>query len=279
MYYLYKKSKSATLPKFAYTFGKFEDFYEVANLLEVPFFDAYYIRVKSDSYKDILQFIESNESYPTLVVYIEVSETLLDYIRLQKPDVSLLDTKSNYEVFKDLVSKYNILFARNCLKTMYFAIGHEYSEMTEALELLLKTFPDKVQITEKEISELFIVDKLIYPRSVTIMYLRLDRGRKGNLRKCVEYFGNDLVMFAMRKNVKSFLDEKIKYYKTGKGSGLIKTIPTNNLVRLYNALYLSRRGFKDIQVLLSLYEKGVTVNDYLQNRTVSYSDAEYNAPR
>ena len=275
MYYLYKKSKSATLPKFSYTFGKFSDFYEIAKLLEVPFFDAYYIRVKSDSYKDILQFIDTHENYPTIVVYIEVSETLLDYIRLQRPGVSLLDSKSNYEVFCELVSKYNVLFARNCIRTMYFAIGHDYADMNEALELLTKTFPDVSPITEKEISELFIVDKLIYPRSVTIMYLRLDRGRKGNLKKCIDYFGNDLVLFTIRKNVIAFLDEKIKYLKTGKGSGLIKTIPTNNLVRLYNALCLNRCGFKDITLILSLYEKGVTVNDYLQKRTVSDSDAEY----
>lgn len=279
MYYLYKKSKGATLPKFAYTFGKFSDFYEIAKLLEVPFFDAYYIRVKSDSYKDILQFMEVHENYPTIIVYIEVSESLLDYIRLQKPGASLLDSKSNYEVFCELVSKYGVLFAKGCIRTMYFAIGHDYAEMNEALELLTKTFPDTSPITEKEISELFIVDKLIYPRSVAILYLRMDRGRKGGLKRCIEYFGNDLVLFAMRKNVQSFLKDKIKYLKTGKGSGLIKTIPTNNLVRLYDALVLNRRGFKDITLILSLYEKGVTVNDFVQNRTVSFADAEYNAPR
>lgn len=278
MYYLYKRSKSATLPKFSYTFGKFSDFYDVAGLLEVPLFDTYYIRVKSDSYNDILQFIQMSENYPTLVVYIEVSETLLDYICLQKPGVSLLESKSNYEIFCDLVSKYNVLFAKGCIKTMYFSIGHDYADMNEALELLTKTYPNVSPITEKEISELFIVDKLIYPRSVTILYLRMDRGRKGNLRKCIDYFGNDLVLYAMRKNVITFLKEKIKYLKTGKGSGLIKTIPTNNLIRLYNALCLNRKGFKDITLILSLYEKGVTVNDFIQNRTVSYSDAEYYAP-
>lgn len=277
MYYLYKKTKGATLPNFTYTFGKFEDFYEVAKILEVPFVDSYYIRVKSDSYKDIMQFINTNENYKHLVVYIEVSESLLNYIRLQKPGVCLLESKSNYDIFKELVSKYNILFAKNCVRLMYFAIEHNYSDMCEALELLKATYPDKAPITEKEISSLFIVDNLIYPRSVCIMWLRLDRGRKGNLKKCIDYFGNDLVLFSMRKNVKSFLDEKVKYLKTGNGSGLIKTIPTNNIIRLYRALWLERRGFMDITEILSLYEKGVTVNDYLQERSVSFANAEYNA--
>lgn len=277
MYYLYKKSKGASLPNFTYTFGKFEDFYEVAKVLEVPFVDSYYIRVKSDSYKDIMHFIDTNKMYKHLVVYIEVSETLLNYIQLQKPGVCLLESQSNYDIFKELVSKYNILFAKGCIQLMYFAIEHSYSEMREALELLKATFPDKSPITEKEISSLFIVDNLIYPRSVCIMWLRLDRGRKGNLKKCIDYFGNDLVLFSMRKNVKAFLDEKTKYLKTGKGSGLIKTIPANNIVRLYRALYLERRGFMDITEILSLYEKGVTVNDYLQERSVPFTDAEYNS--
>lgn len=275
MYYLYKKSKSATLPMFTYTFGKFEDFYEVARILEVPFVEAYYIRVKSDSYKDIIHFIDTNMMYKHLVVYIEVSESLLNYIQLQKPGVCLLESQSNYEIFKELVSKYNILFAKGCVRLMYFAIEHGYADMCESLELIKANYPDVSPITEKEIASLFIVENLVYPRSVCIMWLRLDRGRKGNLKKCIDYFGNDLVLFAMRKNVKAFLEEKTKYLKTGKGSGLIKTIPTNNIVRLYRALCLERNGFMDITEILSLYEKGVTVNDYLQKRTVSFADAEY----
>lgn len=279
MYYLYKKSKSTELPEFQYIFKKFEDFYEIAKLLEVPLIGAYYIKIKTDSYKDIMNFIDCAESYSTLVIYIEVSESLLNYITLQKPTVQLLESKSNYEVFKELVSKYGILFKKNCLRTMYFAIGHSYAEMDEALELLQRTFPDVSPITENEISRLFVVDNTIYPRSVCIMFIRLDRGRYSNLNKCIEYFGNDMVLYSMRKTARKFLEEKINYLKTGRGSKLIALLPYLNIVRLCNALDYNRGRFMDIRTILTLYEEGVYVNDTLQKRTLSLTDEEYYALR
>lgn len=279
MYYLYKKSKSTELPEFQYIFKKFEDFYEIAKLLEVSLIGAYYIKIKTDSYKDIMNFIDCAETYSTLVIYIEVSESLLNYITLQKPTVQLLESKSNYEVFKELVSKYGILFKKNCLRTMYFAIGHSYAEMDEALELLQRTFPDVSPITENEISRLFVVDNTIYPRSVCIMFIRLDRGRYSNLNKCIEYFGNDMVLYSMRKTARKFLEEKINYLKTGRGSKLIALLPYLNIVRLCNALDYSRGRFMDIRTILTLYEEGVYVNDTLQERTLSLTDEEYYALR
>lgn len=279
MYYLYKKSKSTELPEFQYIFKKFEDFYEIAKLLEVPLIGAYYIKIKTDSYKDIINFIDCAESYSTLVIYIEVSESLLNYITLQKPTVQLLESKSNYEVFKELVSKYGILFKKNCLRTMYFAIGHSYAEMDEALELLQRTFPDVSPITENEISRLFVVDNTIYPRNVCIMFIRLDRGRYSNLNKCIEYFGNDMVLYSMRKTARKFLEEKINYLKTGRGSKLIALLPYLNIVRLCNALDYNRGRFMDIRTILTLYEEGVYINDTLQKRTLSLTDEEYYALR
>ena len=151
--------------------------------------------------------------YSTLVVYIETSESLLEYITLQKPQVSILNSKSNFEVFKELIEKYRILFDKNCIQTMYSAIGHSYSDMDEALELLQKTFPNK-KITVNELNKLFVIDDTVYPRNVCISYIRMDRWRKSKLNKCLDYFGNDLVLYSMRKTVRKFLDEKIKYLKT-----------------------------------------------------------------
>lgn len=279
MYYLYKKSKGNALPAFRYNFKKFEDFYEIAKLLEVPVVGNYYIRIKSDSFKDIMNFINVSESYALLIVYIEVSESLLNYITLQKPNVSLLESKSNFEVFKELISKYGILFKENCIKTMYFAIGHSYEEMDEALELLKHTFPDTSPITENEISQLFVVDNLVYPRNVLISYLRMMPGRKSQLEKCIEYFGNNLVYYSMRKTVRKLLDDKIKYLKTGQGSGLMKLISYDNIIRMINVLDYSRNNFTDIRTLLYLYERGETVNDTLQKRTYSFTDEEYYALR
>lgn len=279
MYYLYKKTKSTELPKFDYSFTKFEEFYEIAHLIEVPLIGSYCIRIKSDSYQDIMQFIEVEGRYSVLVIYIEVGESLLNYISLHKPTVSLLESKSNYEVYKGLVSKYGILFAKNAMRTMYFAIGHSYAEMDEALELVQRTFACVSPITEKEISKLFVIDDVIYPRNVLIMFLRLDRGRYGQLDKCINYFGNDLVLYSMRKSARAFLKDKIKYLKTGQGNGLIKILSYKNIIRMCIALDYRRDKFMDIRTILNQYEKGEYVNDTLQKRTLSLTDEEYYALR
>ena len=279
MYYLYKKTKSSQLPKFNYDFKKFEDFYAIAHLLEMPVVGTHYVRIQSDSYKDIINFLKVSDSYQTIVIYIEVNEVLLNYILLQKPGLSLLESKSNFEVFKELVSKYNILFKPNSIKTMYFSIGHSYAEMDEALQLVKQQFPDIQEIGDNEISQLFVVDNLIYPRNVLIAYLRMTRGRKTQLEKCINYFGNDMVLYAMRKNIRKLLDEKIKYLKTGQGSGLMKLLPISNLVQMANVLDFTRGKFMDIRTLMALYEVGGNINDTLQKRTYSFTDEEYYALR
>lgn len=275
MYYLYKRSKSTELPKFDYSFNKFDDFYAVTKLLEVPLIGTYHIRVKSDVYKDIVNFMNVSGQYSTMFIYIEVGEALLDYVILHKPDVSLLESKSNFELFKELVTKYNILFDKNCVKTMYYAIGHSYAEMDEALQLLSTTFKDVKVITLNEISKLFVVDNIVYPRSVCIMFLMQYRGRYGNLNKCMTTFGNDMVLYSIRKSARNFLDEKTKYLKTGYGSKLIQMMPYMNIIKLLNCIDYSRGKFMDVRSILSMYEKGVTVNDTLQKRTLSLADEEY----
>ena len=279
MYYLYKKSKSVLLPEFKYIFNKFEDFYSIADLLEVPLVGNYYINIKSDSYKDIINFLNVSESYETLIIYIEVSSSLLDYICLQRPNVCLIESKTNYEIFKELVSKYNVLFKQYAMRTMYFAIEHDYASMDEALQLLVHTFPDVREIGENEISQLFVIDKLVFPRNVLIADVRMMPGRKTQREKCINHFGNDMVMWSMRKAIRSLLDDKIKYLKTGQGSGLMKYLPMDNLIRMANVLDYNRCNFMDIRTLLRLYEEGETINDYLQKRTVSLTDEEYYALR
>lgn len=278
MYYLYKKSKSIALPRFSYTFAKFEDFYLKAKVLTASLVDSYCIRIKSDSYKDVLSFINASGNYDWLNIYIETTQSVIDFVTLSKPGVSLLSSKSNWEVFESLISRYGILFDRGCIRILYMAIDHEYESMVEALELIKQEYPNQI-IKEKEIESLFVVDKLVYPRSVCIAYLRLDRWRKSRALKCIDYFGNDLVLYAIRKNVVSFLKEKTTYLRTGTGSNLIKTIPVNNIVRLYNCMHAGRAGYMNILTILEQYEKGETINDTLQERALSYSDEECDVAR
>lgn len=274
MYYLYKKSKDNALPEFKYVFKKVEDFYNVVEVLTIPIVGNYFIQIKTEKYDEVVRIINDSENFKHLIIYIELSETLLDYVRLYIPNVNILDSKSNFEVFKELIQKYEILFDKDCISILYSAVNHTYADMDEALELVKRSY-GKNLVTKEMISKLFIVDDLVYPRRVCIAYLFMYRGRNGLLKKCIEQFGNDLTMYAIRKTSRLLIKEKIKYLKTGKGNNLIKKINTLNLVKLCNAIDYSRNGFKDITTILNLYEKGMNVNDIIQERANTFTDEEY----
>lgn len=276
MYYLYKKSKGVVLPRFDYTFAKFQDFYDVAKVLTASLVGSYNIRIKSVIFKDIIEFINADNAYSWLNIYIEASQDILDKIAMFKPNANFLSTKTNWDTFIELIQRYGVLFDHGCIPVLYKAIPHDYDSMAEALALLIQEYGNK-NITRNDIASLFVVDDLIYPRTVCIEYLRMDRWRSTHLQKCLSYFGNDLVLYAIRKNTDAYMKEKVSYLETGSGSSLIKTIPINNIIRLQHALYVGRQRFMDITTILSLYEKGETVYDTVQNRTLSIADEEHYA--
>lgn len=275
MYYLYKKSKKVQLPEFQYRFKGFDEFYELTKYIHVSIYGAYYVNIVSDDYDAIVQFINQSESYKSIFIYIEIDEALLNYLVLAKPGVSLLGGQSNYEMFKDLIGKHNVLFDKNVIDKVYYAIGHSYEEMEEALLLIKDTYPDSKVITLDQVSRLFVIETLIYPRSVLIMYLRLDRGRERDLDKCIENFGNDIVLYSMRKTLRKFLKEKIAYLKSGNGSYLIKTIPVTNLMNMLRVLDYERMGFMEIKTIMRLYEKGESIYDFVHGESNSCYDAEF----
>lgn len=271
MYYLYKRNKSLALPSFNYSFKGFEEFYELAKVIDVPLEGVYYINIKTDSYKDLIDFLNQVHNFGLLVIYVETTESLLRYIKLKRPNVQILDAKSNWEIYEELITKHEVLFKHNCTKLLYNAIPHTYEDINAALAELKQLFPDR-EIGEKEIGSLYPIDDNIYPRQVLISFLKMDRYRWSRLDKCLMTFGNDLTLFAMRNNCKKLFESKIKYYKTGEGDYLIKTIPWQNIVQMHRALTYDRKGFMDVRTILELYMKGETVNDYLQERTNPYSD-------
>lgn len=277
MYYLYKKSKQVQLPQFHYRFKRFDEFYDLANRMKISIFGVLYINIVSDAYEDIVNFIEVSEQYSGMIIYIEVNEALLGYIKLAKPYASMLSGQSNYEVYKTLVNKYSILFDKGVMDKVYFSIGHSYEEIDEAMLLIKDSYPNEVMITLEMATKIFVIEDLIYPRSVLISYLRLDRGRRNNLDKCVEYFGNDLTLYSMRKTMRKFLKEKISYLKSGKGSYLIKTIPVCNLIFMADVLDYNRHGFKEIKTIMALYEKGETINDFVHEGDTADFNAEFDS--
>lgn len=267
MYYLYKKTKKAVLPRFDYTFNKFEDFYDIGSILTRKLDGTYMVNIKSTKYDDVIEFIGLSDQFWFLDIYIELPEALLERIIKSKPDAKILSSKDDYEVWKDLIQKHNILFDKGCIKKIYWGIKHDYTTMNEVLADIKSSYGERV-VTMNMVEKVVQLDNLVYPRMVCISYLKMDRFRHSRLNKSVQCFGSDVVYYAMRKNVKTFLDNKIQYFKSGEGNDLIKAIPMDNLVKLNYAFLVAPSGFKDIYTLLNLYEKGVYLNDYLQENTV-----------
>lgn len=266
MYYLYKKKTDNAVPRCTYNFNNFKDFYDIASSLTRTIRGKYNIRVKSDSLSDIKDFINREHEYGHLDVYIEVSDTIMNLVQLAKPGARRLSAQDNYEVWKELISKFKILFDTRCADILYWSTEHTYEKMYSTLSTLSKAYGYKV-ITRPMIEKYFILDETVYPRNVCISYIKMDRFRKGKLSKCLAAFGNDIVFYAIRKNTRQFLSSKLVYLKTGKGNDLIKSLELGNIIKLNYAFDSCPQGIRDVYIILNLYEKGEYLNDYLQQGT------------
>ena len=279
MYYLSSKSTKVALPQFQYELKGFTDFYELTEVISVPLIGTYYIKIESDSYADIVDFLKVADNFKYLVIYIIVDESLLKYLRSRKPGITTLDTKSNYEIFEELVAKYKILFKHGCLMTMYNAIPHTYEDISACLLELKTVFPDVVEFNETHIGQLYPIDTNVYPRTVLLAFLKMDRGRWVKLNKSVELFGNDVVYYAMRKNMQKIVNNKIQYLKSGDGDFYSKLLPQLNIVKMAHLLLYSDRSIKDVRTLMKIYERGELINDIIRETTFTDIDAEYDAAR
>lgn len=266
MYYLFKKSTDNAVPRCIYNFNNFKDFYNVAPTLTRTIRGKYNIKVKTDSLSDLKEFINNEHQYSHLDVYIEVSDTLLDLILLSKPGAKKLSAQDNYEVWKELISKFKLLFDTKCADMLYWSTEHTYDKMYSTLSTLSKAYGYKA-ITKPMIEKYFILDETVYPRNVCISYIKMDRFRKNKLAKCLSAFGNDITFYAMRKNVRKLMDAKLTYLKTGKGNDLIKGLSFNNIIKLNYAFESCPQGIRDVYIILNLYERGDYINDYLQQGT------------
>lgn len=268
MYCIYKKSRGLVLPAFDYTFNKFEEFYPIANVLTVSILGEYNICVKSDVYKDITEFIGSAKTYDNLKTYIEVSESVYNYIVLYNPSVSVLGMESTYDLFKKLVKKYGILFDSDSMKLLYYNIPHTYEDFDESLQLIKQTYPNVGTITSEHIKRLFVIEDIVYPYNVLNMFLLMKRWRWSRFQKCYDRFGNDLMYYAIRKQLRRILKDKISYLKSGNARDYIKRIPVYNILRLEQIFDYSKNKFNDIRNVFYLYERGVNTDDYMDKRTV-----------
>lgn len=266
MYYLFRRKADSGVPRCIYNFNNFKDFYDIASSLTRTIRGKYNIKVKTDSLSELKEFIDNEQRYAHLDVYVEVSETLMNLIQLSKPGARKLSEQNNYEIWQDLISKFKLLFDKKCADMLYWSTEHSYEKMYEALSTLSKAYGYKV-ITKPMIEKYFILDETVYPRNVCISYIKMDRFRHSKLSKCLSSFGNDITFYAIRKNVRQLLESKLVYLKTGKGSALIKSLELENIIKLQYAFENCPQGIRDVYIILNLYEKGDYINAYLQQGT------------
>jgi len=247
-----------------YTFKDFKSFYEIAQILTYKLVGRFQIKIETDRVADVEEFIRKEKDFKTLDIYIHMPEASLDILLQRNTNVHVRDKVKMFEVFKELVSEQKILFDRGAIYTLYNSIPHETDAMEAALKQISREYPSGTKVTENMLSKLFILNKVVYPRSVLVSFIYMERYRWSKLQKSVEMLGNDVVVGAMVKNIKQFIKDKATYYRTGQASTFIKSLNTDNLLLMYRVLVSERKGLDDAALLLTLYERGMSTHDFVQ---------------
>jgi hypothetical protein len=267
VYYLYNSKDKSKIRKCDYTLKSMEEFYNLSKVLTHKLTGPYVLCIKETDYKEIEMFIKSSDNYKHLIIYIEVTPEALEYLQARNPDAQLLDSENLYETWTGLIQRYNLILAKGCSKALFYSIKHEYEIMSDIVLELKQTYGNK-EIDMNMVKKVISIDDLVYPRSVLISYIRMDRSRHKKLKLCMNNFNKGIIYNSMRKNCIELVKQKNAYYKTGKGSDLIKTLPYENLLKLYYAFITNPRNIIEPEILLSLYERGEYLNDYLQKTTI-----------
>ncbi len=266
MYKVINAKSKGTPDDFSFVFKDFKKFYEVADILTYSLFGTYKVKVETDDLSDILDFISKAHRYEHLDISIFVSEKILELLSARDPNVSIASAEKGIDIFKKLVSQNKLLFAKGSLYVLYNSIPHTAESMQEAVDLLKLEYGTETEITDKMLSKHFILNDTVYPRQVLIAFLWQDRWRWNKLAKSVRQLGNDVVKGSFVKNLKSIIEEKNAFYKTGECPKWIKSVDIDYAVQLYKAVALNNRGFNDLFILLKLFERGMTVYDLFLQR-------------
>lgn len=267
MYYLYSSKDKSKIAKCDYTLKSMNEFYDLSKVLTHKLTGPYVVCIKANKYTDVEEFIKSSDNYKHLIIYIEVAPETLEYLQARQPNASLLSSENIYETWTELIQRYNLILDKGCSKNLFFSIKHDYDTMSEVVLELKQAYGNAV-VDMDMIKKVISIDDLVYPRSVLIAFLRMDRNRNKKLRLCLSNFNSSLIYNSMKKNCLKLLEQKNAYYKTGKGSDLIKTIPYENLLKMHYAFVTNPRNFNDAELLLRMYERGEYLNDYLQKETI-----------
>lgn len=244
-----------------YQFETFKDFYEVCGQLTYKLDGRYSVGIVTDDVGAIKEFLGIELKYSYFLISIYTSDSVLEYIAMYKSGVNVAENVSYFDIFKQLISEKRLLFESiKLVNLLYSSIGHTIGEMQETLDSLLVQYGTDHVITEKDVSSIVVLTNIMYPRQVLIAYLQMDRYRKSKFRKCINDVGNDVMLGAMVKGVTQLLKDKILFYKTGEGNWITKTLDFRNIILMYRVLVVERHRVNDCELLLELYERGLSCN-------------------
>lgn len=259
-----KDLKGRDLTTFDYILDNFKSFYELADCITVPLSGKFELLIYCNSYKQALEFIDRENEFECFNVTIVLPDKqAISNIALAKPSARIGKGISMFEVFKQEIENRHLVIDKRAVSKLYASIGSSLEEMEEGLSILENTYGRFKLINLNDISKVITLKDLVYPRQVMVAYLTMHKYRKSKLNQAIESFGEDIVFYAIRKNIQKIMEERYQYLRTSIGSDLIKGISTKNINLMYYLFYVRYRDFPvNVRMILHLYENGFKEYDY-----------------
>lgn len=247
-----------------YVVSSLTDLDERMKTIYKPILGTYAIGLYLDNITDIKFLLNNKSKYNHINLHLTLTENIYKKISLAMPGIIQEERRSMFDYLVDGIAKRNLLIKKNIVYTIYSSIGKSYEEIDDLLDLLSKSFGPFMQINEKDISKYLVINNIVYPRTVLINYINLERYRKSKLQKCLSDISHDIVLASMVKQVKKLHEQKVKYLNSGLGNKFIRNLNTRNLNLMYYILVVSKPyNLNDVTILLELYERGLNINDLL----------------
>lgn len=267
MYKILKFKKKLQYGNYHYVFKSFDDFYPIASRLTLPLIGVYRICVISNDTEAITNFIKRENDFFSLQIDIYSEQKVIDYILKYNPSAKVSGSESDYEIFMRLISERGILFDKYCIYKLYSSIDHELAYMIEALDIIVQEYGKRNLVTLEMLSQLFVINDVVYPSQVLRKFLAQDRNRYKSLSVCMSQMDNDVIVGATVKEIKRMIGLKASYFKTSTTSEeRIKTVNTENLLLAYKVFISERGGINDAFILYKLYDAGITTIDIKEGK-------------
>lgn len=263
MYKIVPVKKTTVKSTHDYLFSDFNSFYKIANVVTVSLKGLYSIGITTEDAEAVKEFLQKEEKYKHLDISIYMPEVIVEHMSLYNIQMNVADQMKSFDVFMEMVSSKNLLFDKGAVYTLYSSIEHSVQEMSNAVSLLYNKYGPHCKITEKMLAEDFILNKIVYPRTVLLAYLWLDRWRDAKLKKCLSDVGSDVALAACIKRISEFQKAKVDYYRKGESSKLIKSLDTYRVNLMYRVLVTDRGNLRDLTLLFEMYERGLTNYDFV----------------